>query len=196
MLSDAAISEQARPTSAPAPSATQAVPNTALSGQQARHGEYLSFKISDEEYALDILNVQEIRSYEPPTRIAGAGPCIKGVVNLRGVIVPIVDLRLALGVQAPSYDALTVVIVLNVLKCIVGVVVDSVSDVVELAAEQIQPAPELHGSSSDDFISGIATLALPTSGGAPRERLLILTDVARMLGTTAIGLTDADFQPH
>lgn len=163
----------------------------------ANSGEYLSFKISDEEYALGILNVQEIRSYEAPTRMAGAPACVKGVVNLRGVIVPIIDLRVVLGIGEPRYDGFTVVIVLNVLKRVVGVVVDSVSDVVELRAEQIRPAPEMSGSSSHSFISGIASLAAPAGGNSgSRERMLILADIEQLLGSGSIGLLDADHAPH
>jgi len=80
----------------------------------ARAGEYLTFKLGGEEYGIDILRVQEIRSYEQPTRIANAPGYLKGVVNLRGVIVPIVDLRVKFGLPDPAYDTFTVVIVLNV----------------------------------------------------------------------------------
>src|SRR5262245_53933128 len=104
-------------------------------------GEFLTFRLGAEEYGIDILRVQEIRSYEAPTRIANAPAFIKGVVNLRGVIVPIVDLRLKLGCESAEYNHFTVVIVLNVRGRVVGAVVDSVSDVLELNGEQIRPAP-------------------------------------------------------
>src|SRR5262245_49615412 len=107
----------------------------------ARAGEYLTFKLGGEEYGIDILRVQEIRSYEQPTRIANAPAYLKGVVNLRGVIVPIVDLRVRLGCAQAEYNHFTVVIVLNVKGRVVGAVVDSVSDVLELNGEQIRPAP-------------------------------------------------------
>jgi purine-binding chemotaxis protein CheW len=90
-------------------------------------GEFLTFRLGAEEYGIDILKVQEIRSYEQPTRIANAPAFIKGVVNLRGVIVPIVDLRLKLGCDTAEYNSFTVVIVLNVKGRVVGAVVDSVS---------------------------------------------------------------------
>ena len=96
-----------------------------------RH-EFLSFQLGTEEYAIDILKVQEIRGYEQPTSIANAPPFIKGVINLRGVIVPIVDLRIKLGLGSVEYTPFTVVIVLNVAKRVVGIVVDSVSDVIML----------------------------------------------------------------
>ena len=104
-------------------------------------GEFLTFRLGAEEYGIDILKVQEIRSYEAPTRIANAPAFIKGVVNLRGVIVPIVDLRLKLGCDSNDYNSFTVVIVLNVRGRVVGAVVDSVSDVLELSRDSIKPAP-------------------------------------------------------
>ena len=104
----------------------------AFSMAAARSGEYLTFRLGGEEYGIDILRVQEIRSYEPPTRIANAPSFIKGVVNLRGVIVPIIDLRVKLGCETIEYNAFTVVVVLNVKGRVVGAVVDSVSDVLAL----------------------------------------------------------------
>src|ERR1044071_3409047 len=113
----------------------------AAAAAAATHGEYLTFRLGGEEYGIDILRVQEIRSYEQPTRIANAPAFLKGVVNLRGVIVPIVDLRLKLGCECAEYNHFTVVIVLNVRGRVVGAVVDSVSDVLELNGEQIRQAP-------------------------------------------------------
>jgi purine-binding chemotaxis protein CheW len=103
--------------------------------------EYLSFKLGSEEYGIDILRVQEIRGYEPPTRIANTQHFIKGVVNLRGVIVPIVDMRLRFQLADVQYNSFTVVIILNIGNRTVGMVVDSVSDVLELAPGQIKPRP-------------------------------------------------------
>ena len=112
--------------------------------------EFLAFKLGDEEYGIDILRVQEIRSYEQPTAIANAPSFMKGVVNLRGTIVPIIDMRLKFSLSNASYDDFTVVIVLNIGKRVVGMVVDAVSDVISLSPENIRPAPEfgamlLHG---------------------------------------------------
>ncbi|MDR7334367.1 chemotaxis protein CheW [Roseateles asaccharophilus] len=149
----------------------------------ARPGEYLSFQVGDEEYALSILQVQEIRRFEPPTRIAGAPPSVKGVVNLRGVIVPIVDLRLLLAREEPRYDALTVVIVLNVRGRVVGVVVDAVSDVLALSEAEIRPAPSLQ-SGAVHFINGIATVASLEAC----QRVLILTDTEKLLDDPSIGV--------
>jgi purine-binding chemotaxis protein CheW len=139
----------------------------------AAAGEYLSFRLGSEEYGLDILQVQEIRSYEEPTRMANAPRYVKGVVNLRGVIVPLVDLRLKLGLSEVPYDSLTVVVVLNVARRTIGMVVDSVSDVVRLDAARIKPVPALGHSLGGDFASGIGSLD---------QRMLILVDVEALLG--------------
>jgi purine-binding chemotaxis protein CheW len=147
--------------------------------------EWLTFRLGAEEYGIDILRVQEIRSYEQPTRIANAPEFIKGVVNLRGVIVPIFDLRMKLGSGAARYDNLTVTIVLNVNGHIVGAVVDSVSDVLELGAGDIKPFPEMSSVIETGFISGIGSVQ--TEG---RTRMLILMDiVALVAGTDLIKLT-------
>lgn len=154
----------------------------------AHQGEYLSFRIGQEEYAMDILQVQEIRRYEPPTRLAGAGQAIKGVVNLRGTIVPVVDLRTVLGSEAARVDDLTVVVVLNVLHSVVGVVVDSVSDVVALNSGQIHPAPDLSGE-FQGFILGIATLPQAFASAADMtDRVLIVADIETLLTAPHIGL--------
>ncbi len=114
-----------------------------MSGQDAARDaqEFVTFRLGTEEYGIDILRVQEIRSYEEPTRIANAPAFIKGVINLRGVIVPIIDLRLKFALDSAEYNTSTVVIVLNVAARTVGVVVDAVSDVLELAAPARRPAP-------------------------------------------------------
>jgi purine-binding chemotaxis protein CheW len=142
-------------------------------------GEFLTFRLGAEEYGIDILKVQEIRSYEPPTRIANAPAFIKGVVNLRGVIVPIVDLRVKLGCEAVDYNGFTVVIVLNVKGRIVGAVVDSVSDVLELSGEAIKPAPEMNTLVDTSFITGI---------GSVGERMLILMDIEGLMASEDMGL--------
>jgi purine-binding chemotaxis protein CheW len=153
----------------------------------ARSGEFLTFRLGAEEYGIDILRVQEIRSYEAPTRIANAPSYIKGVVNLRGVIVPIIDLRLKLGCAEAEYNGFTVVIVLNVRGRVVGTVVDSVSDVLELGGAEIKPAPELHSNISANFITGIGTVNGGT-GGQPNERMLILVDIEALMTSDEMGL--------
>jgi purine-binding chemotaxis protein CheW len=148
-------------------------------------GEFLTFRLGDEEYGIDILRVQEIRSYEPPTRIANAPSFIKGVVNLRGVIVPIIDLRLKLGCGSAEYNGFTVVIVLNVRGRVVGAVVDSVSDVLELSRGEIKPAPELSSNIDAHYITGIGTVK---NGDA--ERMLILMDIEALMSSAEMGLMD------
>ncbi len=144
--------------------------------------ELLTFCLGAEEYGIDILRVQEIRSYEEPTRIAHAPAFIKGVVNLRGVIVPVVDLRLKLGCQQVEYNAFTVVIVLNLRGRVIGAVVDSVSDVLHIPPEHIKPAPELNAMVDTSFITGIASVG---------ERLLILMNIEALMSSADMGLIDA-----
>jgi purine-binding chemotaxis protein CheW len=135
---------------------------------------YLTYRLGAEEYGIDIRRVQEIRSYEQPTRIPGSPPSVKGVVNLRGVIVPIVDLRLHLNCETAEYNDFTVVIVLSVRGRVAGVVVDSVSDVIDLAPEAVKPPPEL-STGGLDFITGIGNVG---------ERMLMLVDLERLLADT------------
>ena len=144
-------------------------------------GEFLTFRLGAEEYGIDILRVQEIRSYEQPTRIANAPSFIKGVVNLRGVIVPIVDLRLKLGCPSAEYNSFTVVIVLNVRGRVVGAVVDSVSDVMELTRDHIKPAPDMNANVDTSFITGI---------GSVGDRMLILMDIEALMSSADMGLMD------
>lgn len=144
--------------------------------------EYLTFRLDQEEYGIDILKVQEIRGYEPPTRVANAPGFIKGVVNLRGTIVPIVDMRLKFNCAQAEYNAFTVVIILNLRSRIVGIVVDSVSDVMELPAEALKAAPEI-----DSVIDSSAVMGLGSLG----ERMLILLDIERLMSAADMGLVSA-----
>ncbi|WKB54514.1 chemotaxis protein CheW [Eleftheria terrae] len=146
-----------------------------------RPREYLTFRLGQEEYGIDILKVQEIRSYEPPTRIANAPSHVKGVVNLRGVIVPIVDLRLRLNTANCEYSAFTVVIVLHVANRVVGAVVDGVSDVLEIAPDNVRAAPEIGSAVDAGCITGLAQVG---------ERMLILLDIEQLMTDPAMGLTD------
>jgi purine-binding chemotaxis protein CheW len=146
--------------------------------------EYLTLCLGDEEYGIDILRVQEIRGYEQPTRIAGAPDFIRGVLNLRGVIVPVVDLRLRLGVES-RFDAVTVTIVLNVAGRTVGAIVDSVSDVIELARTQIKPAPEFNGAVDAGHVTGLGTIRQ-----GERERMLILLDIEKLMASANLGLVE------
>lgn len=141
--------------------------------------EYLTFRLDREEYGIDILKVQEIRGYEPPTRIANAPHFIKGVVNLRGTIVPIVDMRLKFNCTSAEYDTFTVVIILNLRQRIVGIVVDSVSDVMELAQENLRVAPEVDSVIDSDSVIGLGSLG---------DRMLILLDIEKLMSAFDMGL--------
>jgi len=143
--------------------------------------EFLTFTLGSEEYGIDILKVQEIRGYDNVTRIANTPEFIRGVINLRGHIVPIVDLRVRFGLSDPRYDAFTVVIILNIGTRIVGVVVDSVSDVMTLRAEQIRPAPEFSSTLGTEYLLGL---------GALEDRMIILVDIACLLESPEMGLSD------
>jgi purine-binding chemotaxis protein CheW len=165
--------------------ASAAVQGLLANASTARSGEYLTFRLGSEEYGIDILRVQEIRSYEAPTRIANAPSFIKGVVNLRGTIVPIVDLRLKLGCETAEYNGFTVVIVLNVRGRVVGAVVDSVSDVLELGADHIKPAPALSSGIDSGFITGIGSVK-----NGDDERMLILMDIEGLMSASDMGLMD------
>jgi purine-binding chemotaxis protein CheW len=141
--------------------------------------EFLTFKLGAEEYGIDILRVQEIRSYEEPVRIANAPPFVKGVVNLRGVIVPVMDLRLKFSLVQISYDSSTVVIVLNVGKRVIGVVVDAVSDVITLNPDQMRTAPEFGSGIESNHVLAIGTV---------EDRMLILLDIAKIVSGADVGL--------
>src|SRR5258706_14703091 len=125
------------------------------SGNATDVKECLSFRLGAEEYGIDILAVREIRAFERPTRIASAPAFILGVINLRGVIVPIVDLRIKFGVAEATYDGTTVVIILSVADAVLGIVVDSVSDVLPLKQEEIRPAPEFSSAIDASFVKGL-----------------------------------------
>ena len=143
--------------------------------------EYLVFSLGSEEYAVDILKVQEIRGYENVTRIANAPDFIKGVTNLRGVIVPIVDLRIKFNLDKVEYEGQTVVIVVNVADRIVGIVVDGVSDVMTLSSDQIKPAPEFGETLSADYLSGLGSL---------EDRMLVIVDIEKLLTSEEMALVE------
>lgn len=141
-------------------------------------GEFLTFALGSEEYGVDILKVQEIRGYDAVTRLPDAPDYIKGVINLRGTIVPVIDMRVKFRLEA-KVDALTVMIVLNVADRVVGMVVDSVSDVVQLDAGQIRAMPEVGTGIDRRFLTGI---------GALDERMLILLDIEGLMTSADMGL--------
>ncbi len=144
--------------------------------------QYLTLRLGQEEYAIDILRVQEIRSYEEPTRMVNAPSFIKGVINLRGVIVPIVDLRLKLNVGQAEYTAFTVVIILNVRGTMIGAVVDAVSDVVALTAQSIKPAPQFEAAIDARFITGLADVG---------NRMLIVMNIEALMSNAEMGILSA-----
>lgn len=144
--------------------------------------EFLIFTLGNEEYGIDILKVQEIRGYDQVTRIANTPAFIKGVTNLRGVIVPIIDLRVKFAQQDVSYDENTVVIVLNFGQRVVGIVVDGVSDVLSLTMDQIRPAPEFAVTLATEYLTGLGSLG---------ERMLILVDIEKLLSSEEMSLVDS-----
>jgi purine-binding chemotaxis protein CheW len=159
---------------------TQTQTSVQDSGETAGR-EFLAFTLGQEEYGIDILRVQEIRGYEPVTRIANSPDFIKGVVNLRGIIVPIVDMRIKFKLGTPTYDQFTVVIILNIAGRVMGMVVDSVSDVTTLSPEQVKPAPEMGTAFDSDFLIGLGTL---------NERMLILVDIDKLMSSAEMGLIE------
>jgi len=144
---------------------------------------FLSFQLGSVEYGIDILKVQEIRGFEKSTRMFNAPPFILGVLNMRGNIVPILDMRIKLGMTDVHYNNHTVTIVLNVAHRVVGMVVDAVQDVVELVASDIKPAPDLNGAVNTQHIIGIATI-----NQADQQRMLVLLDIEKLMTSADMGL--------
>lgn len=149
--------------------------------------EFLTFLLGGEEYGIEILSVQEIRSYETVTKIANTPDFIKGVINLRGSIVPIVDLRMRFNLPQVEYNDFTVVIILNLNKRIIGIVVDGVSDVIELQDSQISPVPDLVSGIDTKYLQGLGTVD---------ERMLILVDIERLMTSQEMGLIDKTTTQH
>lgn len=146
--------------------------------------EYLTFRLGAEEYGVDILKVQEIRGYDAITQIANAPVFVKGVINLRGVIVPIVDMRIKFALGDAEYDQFTVVIILNVAGRVVGIVVDAVSDVISLGQEQFRPTPGMGSVIDTEYIMGLGTVD---------ERMLILIDIEKLMSSSDMGLMEHSF---
>ena len=145
--------------------------------------EFLTFTLGDEHYGLDIMKVKEIRGYEPVTKIANAPPFIKGVLNLRGDIVPIVDLRLKFAVGSAVYNEFTIVIMLYIGERIVGIVVDAVSDVVNIDAEDIKPPPEFGVAFDSQYLHGLAPI---------NENMIILLNIEKLISSQELGLFDSN----
>jgi purine-binding chemotaxis protein CheW len=152
---------------------------------EARHAareatrEVLVFVLGKEEYGVDILKVQEIRGYEKVTPIPAAPAYLKGVVNLRGIIVPVIDLRIKFGLADPKYDSFTVVIILRLATRVIGMVVDGVSDVVALAPSEVKAAPQLGSLVDSSFLAGLATQG---------DRMVLLLDIERFLSSAELNL--------
>ena len=172
------------------PNSAQTGANMAQAFVSSLH-ECLSFRLGSEEYAIDILKVQEIRGYEPSTRMVGTADFVKGVLNLRGVIVPIIDLRMKFGMPEAHYNALTVTIILKLDRRVVGVVVDAVSDVIDLEPEQIKAAPAFDGHVDSGSVVGIASIAATQE---LRERMMILLDVEKLMCDPSMGLVEQTLQ--
>ncbi len=143
--------------------------------------EFLAFTLGKEEYGIDIQKVQELRGYETVTRIANAPVFVKGVMSLRGIIVPVIDMRIRFQLGEPTYDQFTVVVILNIGARVVGMVVDSVSDVTTLTREQIKPAPEMGSTFEAGHLIGLGTL---------ESRMLILIDIEKMMSSPDMGLVE------
>ncbi len=143
--------------------------------------EFLTFRLGNEEYGIDILKVQEIRGYGAVTKIANVPEFIKGVANLRGIIVPIIDMRIKFKLGKAEYDQFTVVIILNVSGRVMGIVVDGVSDVVTLDMDQMQSTPEFSPVLNTEYILGLGTI---------QERMLILIDIEKLMGSADMGLIE------
>src|SRR5690554_5417321 len=157
---------------------------TDLDKNDASGQEYLVFTLAAQEYGIDILKVQEIRGYDAQTvtRIANVPSFIKGVTNLRGVIVPIVDMRIKFNLDSVEYNHETVVVILNLVSRVVGIVVDGVSDVLILQASQISAAPNFGTALSTEYLTGIGTLD---------ERMLILVDIEKLMTSEEMQLVEA-----
>ena len=165
--------------------------NGALSSAQhpsvaAPTRELLAFRLGDEYYAIDILRVQEIRVFDAVTKLPGAPEYIKGVMNLRGLIAPVIDLRVKFGFTHTAYGPHTVVIVLNVHERLVAVVADAVVDVLALTDEEIRPAPEFAASVNVEYVMGLA---------AKGEHMMILLDIEKLISSQELGIFEAEPAP-
>jgi purine-binding chemotaxis protein CheW len=160
---------------------TQTSSDNAIGSSASAGDEYLTFTLGQEEYGIDILKVQEIRGYDAVTKIANTPEFIKGVINLRGTIVPIIDMRIKFKLGNVAYDQFTVVIILNIANRVVGMVVDGVSDVIALPSEQIKPAPEFGATLDTQYIIGLATV---------EERMLIVIDIERLMTSQDMELVE------
>jgi len=147
--------------------------------------QFLTFVLATEEYGVDILRVREIKGWDSVTPIPNTPAYIKGVINLRGTIVPIVDLRQRFGMEDVEYGPMTVVIVLKI-ECadrdrIMGIVVDAVSDVYDVPKEEMKDAPDFGNVVDTEFIHGLATV---------EEKMIIILDIDHLLSGDEMIMTD------
>lgn len=154
---------------------------TVNTAETATTREFLTFRLGEAEYGIDILKVQEIRGCDPVTRIANTPEFIKGVIDLRGIIVPIIDMRIKFHLEHAEYNDFTVVIILNVAQRVVGMVVDGVSDVITLSLEQMKPVPEFGAALDTQYITGLGTVD---------QRMIILVDIERLMTSRDMELVD------
>ena len=152
---------------------------TQATAARGKTREMVVFVLGKEEYGVDILKVQEIRGYGKVTPIPSAPAYLKGVFNLRGIIVPVIDMRLKFGLAQASYDSLTVVVILRIASRVIGVVVDGVSDVIDLAEDEIKPAPQLGSIVDHAYLAGVAT---------KDERMVLLLDIEKFLSSSELNL--------
>ena len=145
-------------------------------------GEFLTFVLGSEAYGLEILKVQEIRGYDAVTQIANTPAFIKGVINLRGKIVPIVDLRVKFNMGKVEYNEFTIVIILNLGGRVVGIVVDGVSDVMQLEESQIRAVPDIVASIDTRYITGLASVG---------EKMFILVDIEKLMNSQEMELMNS-----
>lgn len=159
--------------------------DTEFGGGADGNNQYLTFILSGEEYGVDILRVQEIRGWDTVTPIPKTPEYIKGVINIRGTIVPIIDLRQRFGMEAMEYGPMTVVIVLKVIseqrERVMGVIVDAVSDTYSIAEDNLKEAPDFGSAISVDFVKGLATV---------EEKMLILLDIDRLLNSGELNIIE------
>jgi len=159
-------------------STSEQVGDDIVSSENVHQNQYLTFLLGDEEYGVDILRVQEIRGWDSVTTIPNAPAFIKGVINLRGTIVSILDLRERFGIESVEYNDLTVVVVLRVKGAegdkerIMGVVVDAVSEVYHISEEELKDAPDLGYAINMDYMKGMATID---------EKMIIVLDIDHLM---------------
>ncbi|MFA7241346.1 MAG: chemotaxis protein CheW [Sulfuricellaceae bacterium] len=164
---------------------TQTSNQEAAAGSATNQGnEFLTFTLGKEEYGIEILKVQEIRGYDAVTTLANTPEFIKGVINLRGIIVPIVDMRIKFHLGSVEYNQFTVVIILNVANRVVGMVVDGVSDVITLKPEQVKSAPEFGSTIDTKYVMGLGTVD---------ERMLILVDIEKLMTSRDMELVEVAY---